>query len=72
MCIAPREDNHLYMQSTCSGSGIQSLLPVYTEAFGPVSTNPGVHVYVMNCPCTGGCSDPMTTQTGPCNNCVGR
>ena len=42
------------MQSTCPGSGSHSLFPVHTDAFGPVSINPGGHVYVMNCPSTNG------------------
>ena len=42
------------MQSTSPGSGSHSLFPVHTDAFGPVSVNPGGHVYVMNCPSIGG------------------
>ena len=60
------------MHSTSPGSGSHSLFPVHMDAFGPVSTNPGGHVYVMNCPSTRGLSDAVTTLTFPCNNCIGR
>ena len=55
---------------------LQGLVPhylflIHTDAFGPVSTNLGGHVYVMNCPLIRGLSGPMTTTIGRCNNCVG-
>ena len=59
------------MQSTSPGSGSLSLFLIHTYAFGPVSTNLGGHVYVMNCPSIRGLSDPVTITTGPCNNCIG-
>ena len=59
------------MQSTCPGSGSNSLFPVHTDALGPVRMNPGGQVYVMDCPSVSlGMSDPVTMTTGLRNNGV--